>query len=63
MGWAGRMEIRWEVGAGGEPIGGLKHPFRLKKQCCTFSMGHKLIQFTREAKTVIRSSLHSMQSY
>ena len=37
-------------------VGGLKYLFGLEKQCCTFSIGHKLIQSTREAKTAIRSS-------
>ena len=46
------------VGGGGRwgAIGELKHPFRFKEQCCTFSMGHKLIQSIREAKTAVRSS-------
>ena len=43
-------------GGGWEAEGGLKHPFGLKEQCCTFSMGHKLIQSTRETKTALRSS-------
>ena len=58
-----------QVGGGGgrqggwETEGGLKHPFGLKEQCCTFSMGYKLIRSTREAKTAIRGSLVPMQSY
>ena len=61
------MGGREEGGGGGggwEAEGGLKHPLGLKEQCYTFSMGHKLIQSTREAKTVVRSSLvpHAMPS-
>ena len=49
-------------GAGGgrdrrEAESSLKHPFRLKEQCCTLNMGCKLIQSTREAKSAVRSSL------
>ena len=35
----------------------LKQPLRLKEQCCAFSLWHKLIQSTKEAKTGVRSSL------
>ena len=34
-----------------------KLPLRLKEQCCAFSLRHKLIQSTKEAKTGVRSSL------
>ena len=40
-------------GSGRGAVGGLKHPFGLKEQCCVFSMGHILIQSTGEAKTVV----------
>ena len=42
---------RWEV------KGGLKQPFGLKKQCCAFSMGPKLVQSTGWAMAAVRSSL------
>ena len=44
-------------GGGWEAEGGLKQPLRLKEQCCAFSLWHKLIQSTKEAKTGVRSSL------
>ena len=45
-------------GRGGwEAEGELKQSFRLKEQCCAFSVWHKLIQYTKEAKTGVRSSL------
>ena len=52
----------WEgggVGGGGGwgAVGGVKHPFGLKGQCCAFSKCHELIQSTREAQTAVRSSL------
>ena len=54
-GWAGRG---WGGGGGGwEAEGGLKQPFGLKQQCCALSMGHRLVESTREAKTAVRSSL------
>ena len=53
-GWVGGSEV--EGGSWWGAVGWLKHQFRLKEQCCTFSMGHKLIQSTREAKTAVRSS-------
>ena len=37
--------------------GRLKHPFGLKEQCFAFSMGHRLVESTREAKADVRSSL------
>ena len=47
------------VGGGGGwgAEGGVKHPFGLKGQCCAFSKWHERIQSTREAQTVVRSSL------
>ena len=42
---------------GWEAEGWLKQPFRLKEQCCIFSLWHKLLQCTKEAKTGERSSL------
>ena len=45
------------MGGGWEAEGRLKQPFRLKEQCCTFSLWHKLLQCTKEAKTGERSSL------
>ena len=52
----------WEgvgVGGGGGwgAVGGVKHPFGLKGQCCAFSKCRELIQSTREAQTAVRSSL------
>ena len=48
----------WAGGGGGwEAEGRLKQPFRLKEQCCTFSLWHKLLQCTKEAKTGESSSL------
>ena len=44
-------------GSGWEAEGGLKQPLRLKEQCCAFSLWHKLIQSTKEAKTGVRNSL------
>ena len=44
-------------GGGWGAVGGVKHPFRLKGQCCAFSKCHELIQSTREAQTAVRSSL------
>ena len=44
---------RGEVGEGGE----LKQPFGLKQQCCALSIGHRLVESAREAKTAVRSSL------
>ena len=44
-------------GGGWEAEGGLKQPFRLKEQCCTFSLWHKLLQCTKEANTGERSRL------
>ena len=32
-------------------MGSRRRPFRLKEQCCAFSVWHKLIQSTKEAKT------------
>ena len=46
-----------EGGGGYEAEGGLKQPFRLKQQCCAFSVWHKLIQYTKEANTGLSSSL------
>ena len=43
-------------GGGWEAEGGLKQPFGLKQQCCALSMGHRLVESTREAKTAVRSS-------
>ena len=61
----GRQEEGGGVGDGGGwgAISRLKHPFRLKEQCCTFSMEHKLIQSTREAKTASGAVLYPKQSY
>ena len=43
-----------EVGVGGwEAEGGLKQPFRFKQQCCAFSMGPELVQFTGWAKAAV----------
>ena len=36
--------------------GGVKHPFRLKEQCCAFRKLCELIQSTGEAQTAVRSS-------
>ena len=50
------------MGGGGgvwEAEGGLKQPLRLKEQCCAFSLWHKLIQSTKEAKTGVRNSPYS----
>ena len=48
----GRAGGGWGGGGGGwEAEGGLKQPLRLKEQCCAFSLWHKLIQSTKEAKT------------
>ena len=47
----------WGWGGGWEAEGGLKQPFGLKQQCCALSMGHRLVESTREAKTAVRSSL------
>ena len=44
-------------GGGWGAVGGAKHPFGLKGQCCAFSKCHELIQSTREAQTAVRSSL------
>ena len=44
-------------GGGWGAVGGVKHPFGLKGQCCAFSKCHELIQSTKEAQTVVRSSL------
>ena len=44
-------------GGGWEAEGGLKQPFGLKQQRCALSMGHRLVESTREAKTAVRSSL------
>ena len=61
-GWVGGGWGGWEgggVGGGGGwgAVGGLKHPFGLKGQCYAFSMRHRLVESTREAKTAVRSSL------
>ena len=54
----GRAGGGWGGGGGGwEAEGGLKQPLRLKEQCCAFSLWHKLIQSTKEAKTGVRSSM------
>ena len=54
-GWAGGG---WGGGGGGwEAEGGLKQPFGLKQQCRALSMGHRLVESTREVKTAVRSSL------
>ena len=45
------------AGGGWEAEGGPKQPFGLKQQCCALSMGHRLVESTREAKTAVRSSL------
>ena len=47
------------MGGGGDwgAVGGVKHPFGLKGQCCAFSKCLELIQSTREAQTAVRSSL------
>ena len=37
--------------------GGVKHPFRLKEQCCAFNKGRELVKSTREAQIAVRSSL------
>ena len=48
----------WGGGWGGwEAEGWLKQRFRLKQQCCAFSMGPELVQSTGWAKTAVRSSL------
>ena len=44
-------------GGGWGAVGGVKHPFGLKGQCCAFSKCHELKQSTREAQTAVRSSL------
>ena len=44
-------------GGGWGAEGGVKHPFRLKGQCCAFTKWHERIQSTREAQTAVRSSL------
>ena len=44
-------------GGGWGAVGGAKHPFGLKGQCCAFSKCHELIQSTTEAQTAVRSSL------
>ena len=44
-------------GGGWGAVGGVKHPFGLKGQCCAFSKCHELIESTREAQTAVRSSL------
>ena len=44
-------------GGGWEAEGGPKQPFGPKQQCCALSMGHRLVESTREAKTAVRSSL------
>ena len=44
-------------GGGWGAVGGVKHPFGLKGQCCAFSKCHELIQSTREAQAAVRSSL------
>ena len=54
----GRAGGGWGEGGGGwEAEGGLKQPFGLKQQCCALSMGHRLVESTREAKTAVRNSL------
>ena len=54
----GRAGGGWGGGGGGwEAEGGLKKPFGLKQQCCALSMGHRLVESTRKAKTAVRSSL------
>ena len=54
----GRAGGGWGGGGGGwEAEGRLKQPFGLKQQCCALSMGHRLVESTREAKTAVRSSL------
>ena len=50
----GRAGGGWD---GWEAEGRLKHPLELKEQYCAFSMCHKLMQSTREAKTMVRSYL------
>ena len=55
-GWAGGRGVGGG-GGGWEAEGGPKQPFRLKEQCCTFNLWHKLLQCTKEAKTGERSSL------
>ena len=55
-GWAGGRGVGGG-GGGWEAEGGLRQPFRIKEQCCTFSQWHKLLQCTKEAKTGERSSL------
>ena len=44
-------------GGGWGAVGGVKHSFGLKGQCCAFCKCHELIQSTREAQTAVRSSL------
>ena len=61
-GWAGGRRVGGG-GGGWEAEGGLKQPLRLKEQWCAFSLWHKLIQSTKEAKTGMRSSLVPQQSY
>ena len=61
-GWVGGGRGTGGRGVGGgrggwKAEGGLKQPLRLKEQCCAFSLWHKLIQSTKEAKTGVRSSL------
>ena len=67
-GWAGERRVGegggWvvgrEAGEGGQPWeaeGRPKQPFGPKQQCCAPSMGHRLVESTREAKTAVRSSL------
>ena len=45
------------MGGGWGAVGGVKHPFGLKGQCCAFSKCHELRQSTREAQIAVRSSL------
>ena len=50
----GRAGWGWGGGRGGwEAEGGLKQPFGLKQQCCALSMGHRLVESTREVKTAV----------
>ena len=61
-GWAGGRGVGGG-GGGWEAEGGLNQPFGLKQQCCAPSMGHRLVESTRETKTAVRSSLVPMQSH
>ena len=44
-------------GGGWDAEGGPKQPFGPKQQHCVLSMGHRLVESTREAKAAVRSSL------